>query len=103
MLMEKNFDQESNTWIVSLSGDIDLYNAPELKEELTGLAGANICLDCQELKYIDSTGLGVLVSILKKCQKEDHTVCIRGLKPHIYRIFQLTNLHTIFKIEVPET
>ncbi len=101
MLIEKKFDEENNLWNVELYGDIDLYNASEFKNELAKITGGDICLHCEHLKYIDSTGLGVLVSVLKECQRKNHSVTIKGLKLHIYRIFELTNLHKIFKIEVP--
>ena len=64
MVIEKKFDAAENCWRIQLFGDIDIYNAPELKKELLGATDADICLDCAHLKYIDSTGLGVLVAAL---------------------------------------
>ena len=101
MVIEKKLDAAENCWRIQLFGDIDIYNAPELKKELLGATDADICLDCAHLKYIDSTGLGVLVAALKELQKKQHGIVIRGLKPHLYKLFTLTNLHTLFTIEEP--
>ena len=94
-MVEKYF--EDGTWKVRLSGDVDMYNSDELKAGLSGLEGVDVTLDCSELTYIDSTGLGILVSMLNSPGRR---VLVRGLKPHIYKIFKLTALDGIFDIEV---
>jgi len=85
-----------------LSGDIDLYNVNQLKDKLAACKAKNIIIDATDLQYIDSTGLGVLVSSLKKVQEDDGCIKIIGLKKHIYKIFALTSLDKIFEIEVAE-
>lgn len=87
---------------IILHGDIDLYNVNELKEQLQNCKSANILIDAADLQYIDSTGLGVLVSSLNKLREKNGTIRIEGLKPHIYKIFALTSLDKIFDIEVAE-
>ena len=80
---------------IMIEGDIDLYNADEFKRAISGLSG-DVVLDFSALNYIDSTGLGVLVSVF---QKDAKRVKIIGLKPHLYRIFELTGLTGKFDIE----
>ena len=81
---------------VLLEGDIDLYNADEFKKDISGLEG-NVVLNCEALNYIDSTGLGVLVSVFSK---DSGRLSIVGLKPHLFRIFEITGLTNAFHIEV---
>ena len=81
---------------VMLEGDIDLYNAEEFRNSLKDITG-DVTLDCAALDYIDSTGLGVLVAAF---DRDKQNVRITGLKPHLYRIFELTGLTTVFDIEV---
>ena len=100
MLMEKSFDKDSNTWNVKLFGDVDLFNLDELKEGFRDLEGADVNIYCEHLKYIDSSGLGVLVTLLRKNSKEGYRVSIKGLKPHLYKLFELTGLNSVFDIEV---
>lgn len=100
MLIEKKYDEQKQCWQIWLFGDIDLYNADELRAGFADVGDNDVCIHCENLKYIDSTGLGVLVSVLKAAREKGHVVSIEGLKPYIYRIFELTDLHKLFQIEV---
>ena len=102
MLMNKSYLESQKKWVVQLHGEIDIYNAPELKKELELAIEthcANMHVDCEQLSYIDSTGLGVLVSVLKKLRERGYKIIISGLKPHIYKIFELTDLNKLFEFE----
>lgn len=105
MDLKHHFEIANNTWIVNLSGEIDIYNAPQLKEQLLKLLEeqkGNMLIDCKDLKYIDSTGLGVLISVLKRVKDENGDITISNLKPYIQKIFTITGLDKIFSIEVQE-
>lgn len=105
MLLDANYDEGQDRWEVHLYGEVDIYNAESLKAELHALIDehkSNIVLDCSSLKYIDSTGLGVLVSALKKVKEAGKQISITKLKPYIAKIFTLTGLDKIFLIEVSE-
>ncbi len=102
MSLIKKHDDEQNIWMLDLSGEIDIYNADDLKNDLQILIGehqSDVEIDCKELKYIDSTGLGVLVSALKMVKEYDGQVKLFNLKPHIAKIFYLTGLTKIMAIE----
>ena len=106
MLLDANYDESQNRWDVHLYGEVDIYNAESLKSELHAMIDekkADIVLDCASLKYIDSTGLGVLVSALKKVKEAKKQISIINLKPYIAKIFTLTGLDKIFLIEVDDT
>lgn len=99
------YDENMNTWVVTLSGDIEIYNVQELKKELLELIAskkANLVLDAKNLNYIDSTGLGVLVSILKEVKSYGGNIAIKHLKPYIAKIFGITGLDNVFSIEVEQ-
>jgi anti-sigma B factor antagonist len=105
MLLDASFDESREQWDVRLYGEVDIYNADSLKSELHSLIDekkADIVLDCTSLKYIDSTGLGVLVSALKKVKEAEKQIRIISLKPYIAKIFILTGLDKIFSIEVSD-
>lgn len=105
MLLDASFDESRDQWDVRLYGEVDIYNADSLKSELHSLIDekkADIVLDCTSLKYIDSTGLGVLVSALKKVKEAEKQIRIISLKPYIAKIFTLTGLDKIFLIEVSD-
>ncbi len=96
-------NQENNRWDVRLGGELDFFDAPELKRQLVELIEQNkidINMECKDLQYLDSTSLGVLVSVLKKVREYEGTISITGLKPFIPKIFTITGLDKIFNIEV---
>lgn len=102
MDIQKKYDEINGIWEVCLTGEIDIYNAPQLKESLISMLNqknASIVLDCEKLRYIDSTGLGVLISILKRVKDFGGDIRIKNLKPYIAKIFTITGLDKIFAIE----
>lgn len=100
MTVVTSYDELADLWLVDLADDVDLSDAQELRRVLEKTIGSNIAIRCNDMKYIDSTGLGVLVSVLGKSRNVGKTVQITGLRPHIYRIFKLTDLDKLFDIEV---
>lgn len=90
-----------NTQIV-LSGEIDIYTSQSFKNELNEVVKSckgDILIDCRELSYIDSTGLGILVGALKEIRKDNNDIYICNLKDNIKKLFIITGLDKLFKIE----
>ena len=82
-------------------GEVDIYTSPELKNKIFELIGekkADIIINGENLEYIDSTGLGVLMSIYKKMQEKNLNLQIINLKPNIYKLFDITGLNKVFNI-----
>lgn len=103
MEFSEQYDNEANAWVVKINGEVDIYDAPEMKERLHKLIDqtpADLVLDCAELTYIDSTGMGVLISVLKHLKDVGKKMKIIHLSPYIYKIFSITGLQNIFSIEV---
>lgn len=99
--LNSNFDGEKNRWEVSLEGEIDIYNSAAFKEKVGELLKercANVNIDCTNLEYIDSTGLGALVSILKLVKQEGNNVSLSNVKPSVHKLFQITDLDKVFMI-----
>ena len=84
---------------VALKGDLDINASPRLKSELS-LAyedrPADVFVDLEALDYLDSTGLGALISILKRARMDDHKVAILNAKPSIEKLFYITELDQEF-------
>lgn len=92
---------DENTQIV-LSGEIDIYTSQSFKNELNEVIKSckgDLFIDCKELSYIDSTGLGILVGALKEIRKADSSIYICNLKDNIKKLFLITGLDKLFKIE----
>lgn len=87
---------------VSLFGEVDIYTSQELKENLYSIVDTNqtdLIIDCKELNYIDSTGLGIFVGALKKAKQYEKRIVITGLKDNIKKLFIITGLDKVFVIE----
>ncbi|MEN8905800.1 MAG: STAS domain-containing protein [Clostridiales bacterium] len=87
---------------IELSGEVDIYNTQKFKEEFYNIIDDNIIdikIDCTNLDYIDSTGLGVLVGVLKIVKKNKKEIYIYNLKENIKKLFTITGLEKLFIIE----
>ena len=80
---------------------VDLKKDGELLfVDLQGDQGVKkIIVNCENLSYIDSTGLGAFISIYKHIKEKGEKLVITGLKPHIKKIFLITDLDKVFEIE----
>ena len=58
----------------------------------------NFVFDFSQCNFIDSTGLGALVSIYKKCNEKGGSVKLKSLKPEVEKLFKLTRLDKVFEI-----
>ena len=99
VLKERN-DEDSVH--VELSGEVDILTCQELKERLYEIINAHkkdLVLDCCQLNYIDSTGLGVFVAVLKKVKQIEKEVRIENLKESTKKLFVITRLDTLFNIK----
>jgi anti-sigma B factor antagonist len=82
-------------------GEIDIMSSEELKKEIKILIDEkkDIIINGEKIEYMDSTGLGVLISLLKKTKENDNKIVIKNLKPNIYKLFNITGLTKVFEIE----
>lgn len=86
---------------VALTGEVDLYTAPELKQELLRLVdqGAkSIVVDLSETTFIDSTMLSVLLSTLKRLRPNGGQLGIVCTDRNIRKIFEITLLDRVFPL-----
>jgi anti-sigma B factor antagonist len=87
--------------VVEVSGEIDVYTAPKLRETLLSLVDAGsyqLVIDMEGVEFLDSTGLGVLVGGLKRVRAHDGNIDIVCTQGRILRIFKITGLSNVFAI-----
>ena len=87
--------------VVAVAGEIDVYTAPRLREEITELVAAgtyNLVIDMSEVEFLDSTGLGVLVGGLKKVRAHDGSLQLVCNQDRLLKIFRITGLAKVFVI-----
>ena len=89
------------TTIVAVGGEIDVYTAPKLRDKITELVAAGIydlVIDMEEVEFLDSTGLGVLVGGLKKVRAHDGSLELVCTQDRLLKIFRITGLAKVFVI-----
>ena len=100
MELKVDLKKDGELLFVDLQGDLDINSNKEFKEKVNSVQGIkNITVNCENLSYIDSTGLGAFISIYKNIKEKGEKLVITGLKPHIKKIFLITDLDKVFKIE----
>ncbi len=87
--------------IVEVGGEIDVYTAPKLREALIELVQGgtyNIVVDMEQVEFLDSTGLGVLVGGLKRVRSHDGSMTLVCTQERLLKIFRITGLTRVFEI-----
>jgi anti-sigma B factor antagonist len=93
--------QEGERTVISVSGEIDVYTAPSLRERLNELVAAghyDLVVDLGGVEFLDSTGLGVLVGGLKRVRSHDGTLRLVCAQEKILKVFRITGLTKVFPI-----
>ena len=83
------------------AGEIDVYTAPLLREALDEQMAAgrtDLVVDLDEVTFLDSTGLGVLVGRLKLVRGQNGTLRIVSAQDRILKVFRITGLDKVFHI-----
>ena len=92
---------DSDTHVIELGGEVDLYTAPEFKERLLKLieeGKTRLVVDLTKATFIDSTTLGVLVGGVKRLRPTDGSLALVCTDPSIIKIFEITGLDRVFPI-----
>ena len=100
MELKVDLKKDGELLFVDLQGDLDINSNKEFKEKVNSVQGVKkIIVNCENLSYIDSTGLGAFISIYKHIKEKGEKLVITDLKPHIKKIFLITDLDKVFEIE----
>ena len=86
-----------------LSGEIDIASADDLRAAGARALGSlgsqdTLAVDMSDVTFIDSSGLGALVSIRNAADASDQSISLRIVSPTIIRLFELTGLRDSFTI-----
>ena len=86
---------DSETHVIEVGGEVDLYTAPEFKTRLHDLIDegkSQLVVDLSRATFIDSTTLGVLVGGLKRLRPTGGSLVLVCTEPSIGRVFDVTGL-----------
>src|SRR5213596_3659479 len=87
--------------VVEVGGEIDVYTAPKLREQLVELVNDgsfHLVVDMEGVDFLDSTGLGVLVGGLKRVRAHEGSLRLVCNQDRLLKIFRITGLAKVFVI-----
>lgn len=97
--MTYRVNQEGDVCVLHIAGELDANSVPEIRGTVDALAAAGharMIVDLSELRLIDSSGVGAIVSLYKRVRARGGTVFARGLRDQPLAIFRLLKLERIF-------
>ena len=100
--MNAKLEEINGKYVATLLGELDTAAAVEVEEILKPLYtsdGKDVVIDCTDLEYIASSGLRILISILKGAKAAGSRVVMRGVNDDIKNVFKLTGFISIFEFE----
>lgn len=96
-----NIIEMGKTSMVSIKGEIDIYSIEKFREsiekEIKNQA-TQIILDCSELSYMDSTGMGVLIELRNRTKEMGQKIIMMNPQPNIKKLLALTGVDKIIEI-----
>jgi len=99
--MEITSKDERSVTIVSVKNRIDAMTSPEFEEYLSTLLQQekkNLILNLNELEYISSAGLRVILSVAKKIKANQGNLCFYGLQGPVKEIFEISGFCSILQV-----
>ncbi len=99
--MDINKRTKDDIVVLDITGEIDLYNAPEIKDIINKLIEEkkyNVIINLEKVSYIDSSGIGALISSLSNLKKYQGGLKIINVYASVRKVFELTKLTSFFEI-----
>ena len=100
--MNTKVEEIDGKYIATLAGELDTAAAIETEEVLKPLYNSNgkdVIIDCTDLEYIASSGLRILLSILKGAKSTGSKVIMHNVNEDIKNVFKMTGFINIFEFE----
>lgn len=101
MAIEIVEERVSSLLVVGLRGRLDSAGTPSFEQAMKGLVSAHeqrVLLDCTELRYVSSVGLGVMIDSAKALQAGGGTLSIAGPNQHVRSVFEIVGFFSLFEI-----
>lgn len=104
--MDINIKRDGTNSVVYVTGEIDLYSSPKLREAILDLFGKRhqdkVVLNLTDVPYIDSSGIASLVEGLQAAKAKQARFILVGLNEGPRHVLELTKLLNVFEIALSE-
>ena len=100
--MKTIIEEHNENILVTMIGSLDTAAAIEAEQTLKPITegeGKDIVFECKELEYIASSGLRILLDVLKKTKAKGKKVTLRNVNEDIQNVFKITGFINLFEFE----
>lgn len=98
-------DARGDVQVIRLTGSLDMYSFPRLETQIGTLFQENqyaVLLDCQNLDYIGSAGLGALIGFAKQAREKGGDVKLLNVPERIFKIIELLGFTKVLQVHHDE-
>ena len=99
--LELRTQTESGWGVLEVKGEVDLYTSPQLKEKVNDLieeGQTQLVIDLSGVGFMDSSGLGVLVTALKRAKERGGALALVSPEGSVHKVLTITGLDRVFPI-----
>lgn len=97
--------QAGDISVLDVKGYLDAHTAPDLEKAFQSLLEErkyNIVVNCKELTYISSAGLGVFMAYIEDVRKHSGDIKLSNMSPKVYNVFDLLGFPLLYDITKDE-
>lgn len=88
---------------VVIAGELDHCAAPQIRQMLDEMLEdptvTHLTLDLENLSFMDSSGIGVLLGRLRRLQERGGSLSVKNMQPSVEKLFRLSGLHRVIGVE----
>jgi anti-sigma B factor antagonist len=98
VLFDLTVTDRDNCAVLAVTGELDVATAPQLRQEAVRLANSgstHLVIDLSGVDFLDSTGLGVIVGVLKRLRTHGGELAVAGAENHVRKVFDITRISDI--------
>lgn len=100
-MLRKVVEIQQNRVVVRIGGQFYMEDASSIRDHLLNLydeGHVNFTVDLSELDNMDTTGLGVLISLYKRVKAAGGDVVVSGARGNVKQLFELTGMNQVFTV-----
>lgn len=101
MELDVTVDRTNSACTLAVTGEVDVYTSPVLKSYIVSALDdgcSDLVVDLEGVEFIDSSGLGVLVSGLRRVKEHGGSMRLVCTRENILKIFRITGLDKVFPV-----
>ena len=94
-------ESRGSVQLIRLSGSLDMYSFPRLETQLNSFfrqGQYSLVLDCRNLDYIGSAGLGALIALAKQAREHNGDIRLLNLADRIYKTLELLGFTKVLQV-----